>query len=380
MRRRDVLHVVLGVFVLGWVACGSDDEPADGPHGAPSAGAIELDSAQLATSDLEVAVVGFLPPDTLDLTGWFTYEPKRVSHVGPRMEGRVRRVAVEIGTRVKAGDTLAILDSPELGAVQATRFQAAVARDVARRNWERIERLFEEGIVSERRRLEGEAELRKSESTLVAAERGLSALGAEPDSLSSGVFVLRSPMTGEIVEKHATAGEVVGPENTLFTVADISVLWSILDAYESDLAQIREGAHVNMGTDAYPGRHFSGQVTYVASILDTISRTVKVRVEIPNLDRALKPGMFARARLVSAEEETPIGVRADAIQTIDGRTMVFIPEGGGRFRLRPVTIGKRRAGGWVEILEGLAPGDSVVTHGSFALKAELQKSSFAEDE
>jgi cobalt-zinc-cadmium efflux system membrane fusion protein len=380
MRCRDVLPIVLGVSVLGSVACGSDAEPADGPDGAVSADAIQLDSAQLATSDPEVVLVGALPPDTLQLTGWFTYEPTRVSHVGPRMAGRVRRVDVEVGVHVEAGDTLAVLDSPELGAAQATWFQAAVARDVARRNWERIERLFEDGIVSERRRLEGEAELRKSESSLAAAERALSSLGAEPDSLSSGVFVLRSPMAGEIVEKHATAGEVVGPENTLFTVADISVLWSILDAYESDLAQIKEGAHVNMGTDAYPGRHFSGQVTYVASILDTISRTVKVRVEIPNLDRALKPGMFARARLVTAEEEPPIGVPADAVQTVDGRMVVFVPEGGGRFRLRPVTIGKRRAGGWVEILDGLAPGDSVVAHGSFALKAELQKSSFAEDE
>ena len=371
--------VPLVVAVAG--ACGGagTEGALEGDHDeAVVADVVELDSLQGASTDLELDVASYLPPDTLHLTGSFTFAPTRVSHVGPRMEGRVGRVPVEIGSEVRAGQTLAVLDSPELGAAQAAWFQAAVARDVNRRNYERLERLLDQGIVSERRRLEAEGELRKSESELAAAAMALGALGAQPDSAASGLFVLRSPLTGVVVEKHATVGEVVGRDSPLFTVGDPSVLWIILDVYEADLARVRVHAPVVLTTEAYPGRTFSGHTAYVAAIVDTISRTVKVRVEIPNPDLVLKPGMFARAQLVLADEAPVLGVPEAAVQTVGGTTAVFRPEGERRYRVQPVVIGRARAGGWVEVLDGLAPGDSVVAHGSFALKSELEKESFGE--
>ena len=139
-------------------------------------------------------------PDTLHLTGSVTFVPSRVSHVGPRMQGRIREVMVEIGSPIAAGDTLAVLDSPELGVMQAAWFQASVARDVAMQNHERVERLARDGIASERRRLEAEAELRQREAEVAAAERGLVALGAEPDSSASSL----SRMGGPAVMRRAT--------------------------------------------------------------------------------------------------------------------------------------------------------------------------------
>ncbi len=360
-------------------ACGAADTELEDDHDETElADVVELDSLQAAATDLEVGVAGSLPPDTIDLTGSFTFVPTRVSHIGPRMEGRISRVKVEVGDEVKAGQTLAILDSPELSAAQAAWFRSAVVRDVNRRNYERVERLFTTGIISERRRLEAEGELRKSESELAAAERTLSAHGAEPDSAASGLFVLRSPLSGVVVDKHATIGEVVGPDAILFTVGDPNLLWIILDVYEADLSRVRVGAPVVLTTEAYPGRSFDGRTAYVAAVVDTTSRTVKVRVEIPNPGRVLKPGMFARARLVLADDAPLLGVPEAAIQTVGGVSAVFRPEGERRYRVQPVVIGRTRAGGWVEVLDGLSPGDSVVVRGSFALKSELERESFGE--
>jgi cobalt-zinc-cadmium efflux system membrane fusion protein len=182
-----------------------------------------------------------------------------------------------------------------------------------------------------------------------------------------------------VADKHATIGEVAASDAQLFTVGDLHRLWIILDVYESDLPHIAVGAPAVISTEAYPGRRFSARVVYVGATVDTTSRTVKVRVEIPNPDEALKPGMFAEASIVLPDEEERIGVSQAALQTLEGNTVVFVPTGPRSFRAVTVRTGRRRAGGWVEITAGLALGDRVVTSGSFTLKADLEKASFAEE-
>jgi cobalt-zinc-cadmium efflux system membrane fusion protein len=377
MMMRIGLWPTLSVLVA--LACSTPEVEQDEHAGEEHSDLVVLDSLQLASAELEYSTAQVLPPDTLPLTGSVTFDAARVSHVGPRMQGRVQRVPVDIGQSVEAGDTLAVLDSPELGAAQATWFAAAVERDVDQLNHERAERLYSDGIVSERRRLEAEAEYRQAEGALAAAERTLAALGAQPDSTAASRFVLRAPLSGVVVDKHATIGEVVGSESHLFTVADLSLLWILLDVYETDLARIVVGAPAIVVTEAYPGRLLDGRIGYIGAVVDTISRTIKVRVELPNPDGILKPGMFVRANLVLADRVEVIGVSTSAVQTLEGNSVVFVPEGGGQFRVTPVVTGRRRAGGWIEVLEGLAFGDSVVTTGSFSLKSDLLKASFGEE-
>lgn len=362
--------------------CGPADAPADGaaPPAATTANEVVLDSAQQASADVTLGVVDALPADTILLTGTITFDAARESHVGPRIQGRISAVPVDIGTHVSRGDTLAVLDSPELGAAQARWAQALVAREVADRNHQRTERLFGDGIVSERRRLEVEAELREREAALAAARQALAAVGAEPDSTSSGRFVIRAPLDGEVVEKHATIGEVVGPESGLFVVGELDRVWLLLDLYETDLPKVRTGLPAIVVADAWPERRFAAHVARVSSVVDTVSRTVKLRVEIPNPDHVLKPGMFARAALVLGAESDRIGVPHEAVQDLDGRTVVFQALGGYRYRAIPVRVGAPRAGGWIEILDGLRRGDSVVVTGAFDLKAHLLRSTFAEEE
>lgn len=376
MRNVMILMLSLTTVLSG---CGKN-EPATEEHSdPPSTDVVELDSAQQAAAGLRLGPVGPLPPDTIYLTGTITFDAARVSHVGPRIQGRIRRVHVDIGTHVSAGDTLVVLDSPELGAAQARWAQARVGRDVAARNFERTERLYRDGIVSERRRLEVEAGLREREAELTAALQALSALGADPDTTGSGLFVIRAPLDGEVVEKHATVGEVVGPESSLFVVGELNRVWLLLDLYETDLRRVRAGLPVRVVADAYPDDRFEARVGLVSSVVDTVSRTVKVRVEIPNPEHLLKPGMFARAGLVLEPTPGAVGIPHAAVQTLEGREVVFVPAGGNRFRALPLRLGPPRAGGWVEAFEVLAAGDTIVVAGAFALKAHLLRATFGEE-
>lgn len=350
-------------------ACAKSETPPAGD--APLANVVALDSAQRAAAGVVLGIVGPLPADTFYLTGTVTFDAARVSHVGPRTQGRVRRVPVDVGTAVAAGDTLVVLDSPELGAAQAHWVQSRVAREVAFRNYERTERLYRDGIVSERRRLEVDADLREKDASLIAALQALSTLGAAPDTTGSGLFVIRAPLGGEVIEKHATVGEVVGPETSLFIIGELNQVWLLLDLYETDLRHVRAGLEVRVIANAYPELMFPARASVISSVVDTVSRTVKVRVEILNREHLLKPGMFARAGLVLDAPRDAIAIPHAAVQSVHGRDVVFVPNGNGQFTLRPVRISAPRAGGWVQVFEGIARGDTIVTAGSFALKAQL---------
>jgi cobalt-zinc-cadmium efflux system membrane fusion protein len=193
------------------------------------------------------------------------------------------------------------------------------------------------------------------------------------------LFVIRAPLNGEVVEKHATIGEVVGPETSLFVVGELNRVWLLLDLYEADLRRVHPGLRARVVADAYPDQVFDARVALISSVVDTVSRSVKVRLEIPNSRHTLKPGMFARAGVVLDANPNVIGIPHAAVQTVDGREVVFVPAGGTQFRARPVRLGAPRAGGWVEVLEGLGARDSIVVAGAFALKAHMLRATFGEE-
>jgi len=382
LTRRRMTPLALTLILAFVVGCGGSEAPpaaAGGPEGTDST-LVVLDSAQQAASELLIGPVGSLPADTIRLTGTLSFDPSRVSHVGPRIQGRIRAVRVTVGAIVQAGDTLGLLDSPELGAAQAAWAKAGAAQSVAARNFERAERLSKDGIVSERSRLETEAELRARDADLAAAVQTLTAFGAEPDSAAPGVFPLRTPLAGEVVDQHAVVGEVVGPESELFTIGDRSHLWLMLDLYDADAGRVRLGETVHVRVDALPEMDIVGRVGYIGAVVDSVSRTLMMRVEIQNRDQRLKPGMFAQASLVIPGDPRKVGIPGTAVQRLEGSTVVFAPAGPGRFRIVPVTLGPERAGGWREVVGGLQQGDTVVLSGGFALKAHLQREQFGGDE
>lgn len=313
----------------------------------------------------------------------------RLIHVSPRIEGRVIEVMVELGDRVKAGQPLALMDSIELGQKKAAFLQAMTNRDVDERNYTREKGLFEQRISSEKEYLEGKGAYEKSLAAYHAAYEALRLIGLSEDEIkkitwsekekSLSSFPLMAPQAGTVIERPFTRGELVSPKDNVFTVADLSTVWIIVDIYEQHLAAVREGTEVEITVDAFPQENFRGKIVYLGYVLNADTRTVDARIEIPNPDRRLRPGMFARTSIaISAanERETVIVVPQDAIQQVDEKSVAFVEERPGSYLARPVMTG-RRSGKDVEVRAGLTDGERVVTQGSFYLKSILLKERIA---
>lgn len=381
-------------------ACGSRPEADHADHGKEDAtqeqgdehdgedghveGLVELSPEKLAVIEIGVAEAQLRPLNPqLETTGEVGYEQDRLAHVSPRIPGRVVRVPASLGDEVGAGHTLAVIDSVELGEAKA-RFLAARSREsVTRESYDRELALYEDRISSQKEMLDAKAEFLQAEAERESAQETLRLYGLaaeqirslRPGEPGSSTLPVRAPISGRVVEKHVTVGELVTPAESLFTIADLDRVWIWIDVFERDLAKVHEGDDVEVRVDSFPDRAFAGEVTYLSSEVALETRTVRARIDVVNAERILRPGMFAKVRLSdphASRGRESLVVPAAAMVRSGAEEIVFRSAGEGRFHAQPVKTG-RREGEWVEVLSGLSPGDEVVTEGSFFLKSELAR-------
>jgi membrane fusion protein, heavy metal efflux system len=374
-------------LALTWaVACSPGEDAGEGGEEEEThvEGFVEMDEAAMTNVGLEIVPVTVVSEAVLSATGTIIYNENRTSFVGPRAEGRIVSIDTDLGRRVRAGDPLAGLESPELGEAEAAHEQARAELELARENYDRELSLFEDGISSRKDMSEARAEFRSKEAAFRAATARHRTLGAsdhpEDNASLGGMYTLSAPISGTVVERDLVLGEIVGVEDDVFTIADLTKLWIVLDIYDRDLSRVRAGMAVDIATTAFQGETFSGTLTYVGQVVDPITRTVKARVEIDNPDRTLRPGMFATALIHGLDADAALAIPDEAIQELDEGTVVFVPVGSGRFEIRPIIVGSGVGNGLVTILDGLIEGEQVVAQGSFYLKSELLKESFGGDE
>lgn len=380
IRRVRIRGAALCLALIVSSACGGEgaEQTPDSGHDEEEHDVVQLDTTAIRIAGITLVPVESVQTTDLPVTGSITYDAHRVSHIGPRIDGRIVGLLVDLGAPVVAGQTLVVLESPEVGQLRANEEEAAALVGIARENFERERRLEGQGISSRKELLDAEADLRRAEAAVNSARQRLQVLGAGQGT--GGEYVLTSPFQGVVVALHASLGEMASPADQLFTVADLDRLWIELDLYERDLARVRPGQSVSVTTAAYPGRVFPGEVSYVGDILDPVKRAVHVRVEIPNPERALKPGMFATANIHVDRDGSPVlVVPGEAVQQVEGRTVVFIPgDHPGEFRAWPVEVGEAVDGGRIIVLSGLEPGDRVVGPGAFTLRSELARNEIGE--
>jgi cobalt-zinc-cadmium efflux system membrane fusion protein len=178
--------------------------------------------------------------------------------------------------------------------------------------------------------------------------------------------------------RNVTQGTVVQPAGELFVLSDLSTLWMIAALNEEFLARVREGMPVSVYVQAYPNRPFRGRIGQLGEELDATTRTVRVRVDVPNERGLLKPEMYATAEIELGGTERALFVPQEALQEVNGQTVVFVRRHAERFEVRPVQPG-RTLGSAVEIAGGIQAGDAVVTRGTFLIKSQLLKSSLEEE-
>jgi membrane fusion protein, heavy metal efflux system len=316
--------------------------------------------------------------ETLAVTATISHNQDRLFHVTPRITGRVVDVRVSLGSEVKAGGTLAVLDSTELGQTKSEYIKAQTLLDLAKATYEREKSLFDQKIAAKKDVLAAEAEYRKMEAEVRSLHERLRLYGLSDQAINNlnntpSQYALTSPGSGVVIEREMSKGEVVQAGKKVLTVSDLSTVWVLLNIYERDLAKVQKDTSVKIRTESYPDEVFTGKVTYLGDIVDPQSRTVPLRVEIPNPRMRLKPGMFATAEVITGmSPRDAIMIPLSALQKIEGKLSVFVQEKDGAFAKRELEVG-RQFGNSVEVKSGLKDGDRVVVAGAFTLKSELLK-------
>ena len=285
-----------------------------------------------------------------------------VSRVGAPLAGRVERVHVRTGDRVRPGDPLVTLDCPEAASIRAALSTARAAQREARAAVDRHARMMDQGVGTERELLEAERRLTEAEAELA---RALAAARFVGDSSGTAV-VLRSPIAGSIVGRNVTVGAAVEPSAApLVEIGDASEVWVVADVFERDLPWLREGMRATIELQSLP-EPLPGRVAAVGTVVEGSARTAPVRILLEQGDAQLRPGMFGRARIDSDEQALALPASAVLIRNLS--TVVYVETAPGTFVRRPVTIG-RPVDGRVLVRSGLAVGEPVVVEGALLLDA-----------
>ena len=314
----------------------------------------------------------------ISATGKVEANADRIAHVSPRISGKIVAVRASLGDSVSAGQALATLDSVELGEALNRYHQSKTRLALAQSSMDRIKILVEKKIAARKDILQAETDYKTAQTELHGDEERLSLYGVAPAELKSEghkkpLLPVRSPIGGIITEKHAIVGELSDPSKSLYTVADLSNVWVMVDIHEKDLAKVRKGQAATVMVSAFPELKLKGRITYIADLVDVATRTVKARIEVANPGRNLKPEMFATVELALAADAPPVlAIPEDAVQDLDGKKVVFVAESESEFGARLVQAG-RLAGGMIEIVSGLKEGDRYAVKGAFILKSELKK-------
>jgi cobalt-zinc-cadmium efflux system membrane fusion protein len=323
--------------------------------------------------------------EQVSLLGELTVDQRAYAEVGVPVAARVAKVPVNAGDDVGGGAILAEMISPELGKARADYLSAAARVTMAGAALERKRGLAVEKIVPAREVQEAESQATEARAALRAARAALDAFGVSPPTGEeaegvSSTFVLRSPVRGTVIERAAVVGQMLEPAVPAFRIADLSVLWLTVHAFERDAVRIEAGVRARLAFPALPGREFAGTVAVVGRQVERESRTLPVRIDVRNAGGVLRPGMSGTAAVaVGGSGEPVLTVPLAAVQRVRNEWCVFLPKGAGAFEIRPIGRGRDLVAD-VEVLSGVRLGETVVVEGAFLLKAHAEKGAGGHDE
>ncbi len=320
-----------------------EGEAEDGSTVTVSPGRLQRTGVRSEPAERRVVTRPVRAPGTIKL------DERRIAIISLRSESFIEKVEnVTTGERVRAGQPLLRLYSPEISAASAQYLS-----------------VLNDGSGSGRA------------AVLEGARRRLENLDVPPEALAEIERVRKVPTTvtwsaprdGLVLERSATDGMRAMPGDVLFRIADLSTLWVLADVPEHDLGAVRPGQAVTIRVRSLPGEAFAGKIGLIYPQVNPETRTARVRIEIPNPNNLLLPDMYADVEIATGEAKPVLAVPDSALIDTGTRQVVIVDKGDGRFEPRPVKIGMS-GNGFVEIREGVAPGDQVVVSANFLIDAE----------
>ena len=320
---------------------------------------------------IKEAIVELVQRPLMDpVTGTIAYDETHTARVSSPIAGRVTGAIAALGASVKAGSTLAELDSPELGQAQSDYADAQADLNLAVRASQRIQELYAHGIVPRKDQEQAQDNLTRARSEAERARLKLANLGVHTERTDNR-FVLHAPIEGVITERNINVGMEVRSDTPapLFVISDLSKLWVQMAVFEKDIGLIHVGAKVLVRVPAYPNEIFTATVSYISQVVDEKTRTVLVRCLLPNADERLLPAMYAAIDVQSDPSDKAIIVPLTALFTEGDSDWLFVAIGDGHYQKRPVKAGLRLKDKSI-IQEGLKTGERLVVDGALLLRTE----------
>jgi membrane fusion protein, heavy metal efflux system len=300
-----------------------------------------------------------------------------VAEVTSEIPARVVKLIAQPGQHVRPGEPLALMSSVELGQAKTAYLKARSLESITNQHLRREQGLYAKKIAPMKDLLEaraqhdtalGEYKAAREKLRLLIPASEIKTLQWSDNGHPLSQFPLSSPIEGTLVKRDLSLGQMIDRGGSApITIINLERVWIVANVFEHDLADLKTGDEVNVTVDAYSNKVFTGHVTYIGDEVDLATRAVRTRIEVPNPDRLLKPGMFAHATVAAGSSRVVLVAPESAIYEVEGRPVVFVAAGQDEFAVRPVKLGSH-GDGTVEILSGLKQDDLVVAKGGLALK------------
>jgi cobalt-zinc-cadmium efflux system membrane fusion protein len=375
--------VALGVASSLALACGGchaskASEPA-GTQVPP--GQVWLTAAQVSEGKIEVAPVAEQDvDDTITTSGTITLDDLRTGHVFTPVTGKVVKITAQLGDRVKKGDTLASIESPDIGTSVSDVHKAEADLIAATHEYQRKKDLYAEQAASAADVEQAEDAERNAKAELERARQKQFLLHVGNVDIVTGTYTLTSPIEGEVLMRNINPGIEVqgqysgGAMQELFTIGELDRVWVLGDIYEIDLARVHVGEAAAVTVVAYPGKTFNGTVDWLSGSLDPVTRTAKVRCTFDNPDRLLRPMMYTTMQ-IAVEQRKAVAIPPSALMRLGEYKVVFLQvgeaDGKVHYERVPVDIDERSKTGWLEVKHGLDAGQKLVIKGADVLSQKL---------
>jgi cobalt-zinc-cadmium efflux system membrane fusion protein len=344
------LTTLLAILSLGFTSCTKNE-------------AAEEENQPFSLSDtmLKRITIADVQDDTvrdeLKLTGKIAADEDKVINVFPLVGGTVQDVSAELGDHVDKGQTLAIIKSGEVAGFQQQLIDAENDLKIAQKNLSVTQDMYQSKLASEKDYITAKLEVQKDQGELARLQQIFSIYNVG----SNGDYVIKSPISGYIIDKKINNGMQIRPDqdNSIFTVSDLSDVWVMANVYETDISKVKEGYDAYVSTISYPDQISKGKIDKVYNVIDPDTKVMKVRIRLNNKGLMLKPDMFANVSVHYKENKRLPGIPATAIVFDKSKNFVMVYKGPQNIETREVNI-YRTVGDRAYIDSGLNPGEKII--------------------
>jgi cobalt-zinc-cadmium efflux system membrane fusion protein len=352
----------------------SDEDSSEEGHAEE--GEIQLTSQQMVEQGLKVAVASTgLVEKLTTLPGKLVVNTDQQAHISPNFSGYIEQVNVALGQSVQKGQTLAVLIVPELIDQQANLRMAQANLDLARKDYQREQQLWSQGVSAKQDYQRAENAYRQAQITVQSSQARLNALGASGNN--NGRFLIKAPISGVISKKDIVVGENVQLADQLFVIENLKDLWLEFNLPNTSNIQLQVGQILNFKTNG-SDQNYQAKVQTLNPEADLQTGRLQVRAKVTTQADVLRPNVLVNVFVTDAQAKTALRVQKKALQQVEGKPVVFVIEseekGLVHLKAQPIEVGvSSQDGQWLEVISGLTEGQKYIAQGSFLLKSELEK-------